>query len=261
MLELNPGANESVSTDSVLRRVDGGDAHKTSVSVVTKLREQHRQRQDLHRAEKSLTLQIRAKCRRLVGGDLDQADALYSAMSGKGEHPLAETALSASGPFLEARARLLASRKEVERQMVKLARSLPVAGWVESTRGLGLAGVAAIIGECGDLSAYSNPAKLWKRMGLAVMGDGSRQRRVPGLEAIEHGYAPARRAVVWNVGACMIKAGGPYREVYETRKAYEVERDPTITKGHAHNRAKRYMEKRIIRDLWRAWRDSAGIAS
>jgi hypothetical protein len=25
--------------------------------------------------------------------------------------------------------------------------------------------------------------------------------------------------------------------------------------GHVHNRAKRYMEKRLIRDLWRAWRD------
>lgn len=25
--------------------------------------------------------------------------------------------------------------------------------------------------------------------------------------------------------------------------------------GHAHNRAKRYMEKRLMRDLWRAWRD------
>jgi hypothetical protein len=112
--------------------------------------------------------------------------------------------------------------------------------------------LAAIVGEAGDLSNYANPAKLWKRLGLAVMPDGTRQRRVTGVEGLEHGYSPARRSVVWNIGACIVKAGGPLKAVYDARKVYETPR--VETKGHAHNRAQRYVEKRFVRDLWIAWR-------
>lgn len=45
---------------------------------------------------------------------------------------------------------------------------------------------------------------------------------------------------------------GPLRLLYDERKAYEAGR--VETPAHAHNRAKRYIEKRLIRDLWRAWR-------
>lgn len=93
-------------------------------------------------------------------------------------------------------------------------------------------------------------------MGLAVMPDGTRQRRVGGVEALDHGYAPARRSVMWNIGACIVKAGGPLKAVYDARKAHEAER--LATKAHAHNRAQRYIEKRFLRDLWVEWRRREG---
>ncbi|MBX9874648.1 MAG: hypothetical protein K2X84_07305 [Beijerinckiaceae bacterium] len=224
--------------------------------IIAEIREQWRRRQAWHRAEKSLTLQAKALCRRLAeGGDKKEAEVIYNAALGKGGHAMAEIALAAFFPLTEARDGVERHRKLVEKRLVKLAKGLPVAPWVEATRGVGLLSLAAIVGEAGDLGAYGNPAKLWKRMGVAVMGDGTRQRRVAGVEALDHGYSPARRSVMWNLGACIVKAGGPLKEVYDARKVYEAER--VATKAHAHNRAQRYVEKRFLRDLWSQWRRAA----
>lgn len=224
---------------------------------IAELREQWRRRQAWHRAEKALTLQAKALCRRLTeDGDKAEADRIYKAALGAGAHPMAEVALAAMLPLTEARDGIGRHRAAVEKRLVKLAKALPVASFVAETRGVGLLSLAAIVGEAGDLGAYSNPARLWRRMGLAVMTDGGRQRRVGGVEALDHGYSPARRSVVWNIGACIVKAGGPLKSVYDARKAYEAER--VETKAHAHNRAQRYVEKRFLRDLWSAWRKGGG---
>ncbi len=154
---------------------------------IAEIREQWRRRQAWHRAEKSLTLQAKALCRRLAdGGDKAEADRIYKAALGKGSHPMAEVALAAMFPLTEARDAIGKHRAAVEKRLTKLAKALPIGPWVEGTRGVGLLSLAAIVGEAGDLSAYSNPAKLWKRMGLAVMPDG-RQRRVSGVGALDHG--------------------------------------------------------------------------
>lgn len=233
--------------------------------IIDNLREMHRQRQDMHRAEKSLTLQIRAICRRLCAGDKGEADVLYKAMEGKGEHEQAMMADVLTTPFKQARAILEGNRKEIEKRMEKAAKTLPVWSWVESISGFGAGSLAAVIGETGDLSNYATHSKVWKRLGLAVI-DGGRQRRVSGADALVHGYSPSRRSIVWNIGQCVFKAqsqrvdketgeikkeAGFYRKIYDARKELELTR--VETKGHAHNRATRYMEKRLMRDLWKAW--------
>ncbi|MBI5940667.1 MAG: transposase [Caulobacterales bacterium] len=191
-----------------------------------------------------------------MAGDKDAAEKLFVSAYGLGEHELAGLALAATFPLIEARQSIEAHRRLVEKRLATLAKALPVAPYVESVRGVGLLSLAAIVGEAGDLASYSNPAKLWKRMGLAVMPDGTRQRRVTGDAAIEHGYSPGRRSVVWNIGSCIVKAGGPLKAVYDARKLYELER--VATRGHAHNRAQRYVEKRFVRDLWSQWRKAEG---
>lgn len=224
--------------------------------TIAEIREQWRLRQAWHRSEKSLTLQCKALCRRLAeNGDKKEAEAIYKAALSNGDHPMGAIALAAFFPLHEARESVAKHRKTVEKRLAKLAGELPVAEWVEGVRGVGIASLAAIVGEAGDLANYSTVPKLWKRLGLAVMPDGTRQRRIAGVEALDHGYSPARRSVVWNVGDCIIRAGGPLKVVYDTRKIYETDR--VETKMHAHNRAKRYIEKRFIRDLWAAWRRAA----
>lgn len=258
-------------------------------ALIQNVIETHRRRVDLMRAMGKLTLQMKAVCRRFCDGDKDAAAPLWNAINGKGEHAHAAAALAWCEPLLMARDTIEDYRKAEEKKLAKLAKQLPVAEWVEAVPGFGVGSLGAVIGESGDLSKYGNPAKLWKRMGLAVI-NGGRQRRVAGDEALIHGYSPERRSIMWNIGACLIKQQGPWRELYLARLATEHQKAldeglipatstkvtvdswakrglPELTKvtkitaahrsaGHMNNRAQRYIEKRLLRDLWRAWRQS-----
>lgn len=233
--------------------------------LIDAIREQWKRRVAWHRAEKSLTLQAKAICRRLCGGCKTEAEKVFKAAHGKGEHDLANIAFAATWPLIEARNVLEVQRKAVEKQLEKMVKGLHVYEWVKATRGVGSLMLAGIVGEAGDVGSYKSVSALWKRMGLAVMPSG-RQRRIAGVEALEHGYSPERRSLMWNIGACILKAqvrkdpedeekriGLDYLgQLYLERKAYEAER--VETKAHAHNRAQRYIEKRFLRQLYAAWR-------
>lgn len=159
-------------------------------------------------------------------------------------------------PYREAWKPLATFRKEYEKRLTHMAAQLPVWPWVEDVRGVSALSLAAVVGETGDLWNYPNPAKLWKRMGLAVI-NGERQRKVTGAAALDHGYAPQRRATLWVIGDCLIKLNqdGPYRTYYLSEKERQRELHPELSDKVTHLRAKRHMEKRFLRDLWRAWRE------
>lgn len=168
--------------------------------------------------------------------------------------------------------------------MEKLAQTLPVwSEWAEGVRGFGARSLAVIVGEAGDLSNYPKKGHLWKRMGLAVV-DGVRQGGLSKSAAkeawIAHGYNKARRSLMFVIGDVMVKAGDEYRAVYLARKEYERDRAEAsgltvapsakipkkresefISDGHIHRMAQRYMEKRLLRDLWQAWNRGKAIFS
>lgn len=153
-----------------------------------------------------------------------------------------------------------AIEKSAVKELEQLAMQLPAwRSFGEAIRGFGPVSLAVILGEAGDLSLYSTHSKLWKRMGLAVM-DGVRQgglaKGASKEDWIVHGYSAQRRSRMWNIGDALIKGNreGKYRTAYLERKAYEIARDPEIKPIKAHRRAQRYMEKRLLRDLWQAWR-------
>ncbi len=157
-------------------------------------------------------------------------------------------------------------KRRCEKEIQQIVQSWPIIGWLKdpARRGFGVVGLGLVLGETGDLSQYANPAKVWKRMGLAVL-DGKAQRRVAGttkakkVEAVSHGFSPRRRSLMHVIGDCLVKGNqdGPYRSLYLERKAYELERLPEEAKPRlliSHKRALRYMEKRLLKDLWLAWR-------
>jgi len=253
--------------------------------VVSQIRMAHRWRCDFHNAEKGMILRIRAATRRLTAtaGDtrtqaLARAAVLYDELDDPQTDLGRETAKSLAA-MLDARDALAGVRKLHQRAMVGLAQELPACEWFTSVPGCGALGLAQIVGEAGDLADYATVARLWKRMGVGLV-DGQRQRRVAGttkeLKAlgIAMGYCPRRRSVLFCLGDSMIKKQGEYRELYLARKQYEVATAEAAglivvpaaaipkghtgeyrSEGHVHNRARRYMEKRMLRDLWRAWRD------
>lgn len=180
---------------------------------------------------------------------------------------------------IEARAPFDKIEDKATKEMEKLAKTLPVwAGFAEPIKGFGARSLAVIIGEAGDLSNYANHSKLWKRMGVAVIGDvrqGGLRKTASKDEWIAHGYNKMRRSRMFVIGDALIKSNGDgkYRQCYLARKEYERERaeaiglivapaakipkkrvDEFMSEGHIHRRAQRYMEKRLLRDLWQAWR-------
>lgn len=221
-----------------------------------------------------MTLQIKSVCRRMSAGDKTLGQALAAAV--EKNDPAAASTIARVFPFIQARELIRIQRKAREKEMVKAARTLAAFPFVAAARGFGELGFAQIIGECGDLSLYSNPAKVWKRMGLAVV-NGKSQRKMSGMDGIEQGYSPVRRSIMWNIGDCIVKSGkgGEYRAFYDSEKIKEQEKARAagltvapsakipkkraaefISELHIHRRAQRKVEKRLLRDLWRFWRDA-----
>lgn len=160
------------------------------------------------------------------------------------------------------------AQSDHQKKMLKLVKQLPVVAWCQGVRGFGLNNLAAILAETGDLSLYLNPAKVWKRLGMAPFHGRmcSTWRREGGLSKEdwkEAGYSPRRRSVGYVVGECMLKANkGEYRQRYEEAKAKlregHPEWEPDEHKQHCHRHGMLVMVKRLIRNLWREWRGQKG---
>lgn len=264
------------STFETLRSgVTGADDHSrggTRLSlVVGPLIEHHRRRVDFHRAEKRLTLQIKGICRRLLmGTGMDRAKAtkesaaLYKAATGKADHPLAMVCQLHTAPLFAARAPLEQGRKDTEKAMEKMVKQLPIWEYWDGIKGVSALSLAALIGEAGDLSKYSNPAKLWKRMGVGLVqnhdGKWTTQGRpgkgAPAEDWVRHGYNKQRRSVLWNIGAGLLRAQKKdnldYYALYAERRLHEEAKG--LKKIEVHRRSQRYMEKRLLREVWKEWR-------
>lgn len=210
------------------------------INVLTELDLQCRQRRQVMTARLRLENQLSALARTVE----------------KTAGSLAAEVARAISPVLAAHAEVLAKQQApFDKAIAKLAERLPVANWVACSVGVGMLSVGLIIGETGDLGEYAGPAKVWRRLGLGVMPDGTRQRRVKDDpdEALQHGYCPRRRSLMHVVGTCFVRnKKSAYRKVYDERKAYELTRG--VKPGPAHMRAMRYAEKRFVVDLWAAWR-------
>lgn len=168
-------------------------------------------------------------------------------------------------------------REQSETMMADLATGLPGAQWVKSVPGATLHSFAVIVGEAGDLGAYSTIGKVWKRFGLAPHEGraASTWRRTGGLKAAEWqtvGFSPARLGQLYGVVLVplfMHKAKNPYGAVYEKGRARYDERVALTqdmpakigdnmnaekwTPKRADNAARRLMVKAFLKDLRVAW--------
>lgn len=164
-------------------------------------------------------------------------------------------------------------RDEIELQMRHLVRELPIYPWAKSVRGFGEIGLAVTVGECGDLSAYSGPRKMRKRLGLAPFdGKAMSSWKKGGLTAedwIAVGYSPKRRAEIFScVGESLSKLQlegaeksgttygrplGPYGAAYVARREATALSHPEWTKAHARGDALRIMTQQLMLDLWCQW--------
>lgn len=257
--------------------------------LVAEIVQLHRMRRRWMKAKNALILQGKAFGRAVCDGDKEAGSAAFDRVIGGKAGPGDDTLIIALAPFAAAIARFDEDIGPIEKRLAKLAKGLPIASFVESVKGLGWSSVATIVGEAGDLSAYPSVAGVWKRMGLAVIDNDGRQRKVADADrAMIHGYNPERRSVVWNAGNNVIGGMGngkrplsgedvdgredwtPYEKLFVHRLRYEAARDPAMrlpdTKEgkesytrYAAARAKRYVEKRMLKDMTLAWRRAVGL--
>lgn len=255
--------------------------------LILSIRELYRQRDDLLRAEGNLARQLKSIAKRAksqVGAQKSLATLSDSILSPEDEsrsgigiqfsHAPSSAlsggvsgqcvidthlrhAANSAAPHLKASYDLLhAQRLQIEKVFTAQTKKLPVwDSFGAPIRGFGPVMLGQIVGVAGDLSLYANPAKLWKRFGLGLVG-GERQRKHKDAELAEaHGYSPRRRAVMSVIGKMMLmNHKAEYRELYLAHKATQREKHPDLSDGHIDNRAHRYVQKRLLLNLWKAWR-------
>lgn len=156
------------------------------------------------------------------------------------------------------------ARDQIEKDMRKAARQLPVYDWAKGVHGFGELGLAVLVGEAGDIGSYPKKGHLWKRLGMAPHNGYaySTWRREGGLSAddwVAAGYSPRRRAEVYAVISEPLfrqqsVVAGPYRAIYDRRRAATAVAHPDWTKAHSHADGLRVMTKYLLRDLWQEWR-------
>lgn len=243
-----------------------------NAALISEIKEQARRYDDLLRAKNRLLLQMQSLCKRQVSHDDDvlvlqsDPDKKYKLVTKKGRelfqawktkdalHPHFPAISVILDPYNQAIAPFKEPIKHTVSVLESSAKRLPIWAWTEKIKGVGPLSFAQIIGAAGDLSRYPSPKYLHKRMGLGVIY-GERQRKCLDKNlALVHGYNPQRRALMFIVGENLIRKRSPtYYDLYLARKDKEFQKNPTASKMVIHRRAKRYMEKALLRDMWVEW--------
>ena len=246
----------------------------------------YEQRRDLLSTASGMTNRLKALTK--IRRGLPVSAKVSEAMILETEYPPIDTLLSARGVLRD-------HLGKIEKQLEQFAEDLPAyASFWKPQRGLSGLGLALIAGEAGDLAGYSTHSKLWRRFGLHVDGGGRAYwKRRPGLSAEDWetaGYCPRRRSIIFQLTDSLLKAQirkdendpdkrvalGEYGALYLREKARQQEKAKaeglTVcpaakipakaaskyrSEGHIHNRAARYVGKKLLRDLWKVWRREA----
>lgn len=150
---------------------------------------------------------------------------------------------------------------EIQQKKARLiASELPAWPDLEEIRGFSAWGLAAIIGEAGDLSKYPGCRALYKRLGFAPdecypRGEMRTGRKIPRM---------ARGRIMGIIAEPLLRQQwrgeregvpghpiGPYGAVYADAKARHLASGKT--KGHADKIARRAMVKGLLHDVHAAW--------
>lgn len=183
---------------------------------------------------------------------------------------------------------------QAELNLGRRLRQHPLGAWVKVTKGVGEKQGARLLAAIGDPcwnTLYERPrtvSELWAYCGLHTDGE-TAVRRARGVRsnwssvAKSRAYLIADSCIKQRCTACKETQGdepnrhasvctcSPYRVIYDEARekyAYAVHRKPCpgctpkpapigspLSPGHQDNCARRYVAKRVLKDLWRAARD------
>ena len=167
---------------------------------------------------------------------------------------------------------ILKIEEELMKKMGKLVKAHSWGEYLLGIRGVGPGIAGSIIGElCGDIYGsikegelkneegklpkakfishgpreFEKTSDLWAFAGYHVK-DGKAVKPKRGEKANWNKYL---KIACFKFAENQIKQGEEYRKIYDLRKAYEMERDSKMSKGHADRRAKRYIIKKFLSNI------------
>lgn len=191
---------------------------------------------------------------------------------------------------------LARAEHQAELNLRRLLRRHPLGPWIKAARGVGEKQGARLLAAIGDPywnDLHGRPrtvSELWAYCGYSVRHPASQGLR-EAHSAPAGGVAPKRQRGQrsnWNetarmraylVSVSIVKAGGPYRDIYDTTRAKYTDATHAtpcvrcgpaghpapvgspLSAGHQHARAVRAVSKEILRDLWIEARRLHGEAS
>ena len=208
----------------------------------------------------------------------EASEVIDNVMEGKSNHPM-EAVIKCTMVGIDQFNDL---KDKIEKAMRKLAEQLPIYAWTQKPeqRGFGTLFLAIVIGETGDLTIgnnfYSNPGKLWKRLGCAPykydgqtkMGStwrSGKEGKLPAEEWAKFGYSPRRRSISYLIGESIVKQnfkpGGTkedkknekYREAWEFHKTRFAQNHPDYTPKRCHLHGMLVATKVLLKTLWWEW--------
>ena len=138
--------------------------------------------------------------------------------------------------------------------------------YLQNVRGVSVLTASKLLYMVGDITRFSQPSKLVKYAGLAVV-EGETDRLKRGKEA---NYKPELKALLLGViGDNLLRADSQYRRIYDERKAYAKTHRPEWGKhpnggdkeynAHYHADARRAMVKRFLIEFWKAGWLASGL--
>jgi hypothetical protein len=163
----------------------------------------------------------------------------------------------------------IADEKKMVRTLRKYMRAKPIyAEWLKYVVGVGETLAFQLIAMLDPISDFADVSHLWAYAGWHCDKEGRAVRRQAGKQS---NWNDKLKVVSFQASECMMKAGGPYRELYDLYRARdEAKNGPprkavkgrlvAFTKGHYHKRALRYVAKIFLSHLWQAWRELEGLS-
>jgi len=189
-------------------------------------------------------------------------------------------------PAVKALSRLLDRISELEHEAVlelqRAVRKHPLYPWIKAQRGIGEKQCARLLAATGDPwwnGLHDRPrtvSELWAYCGyhtLPTSGDGSYQTAAKRAKGQRANWSATAKMRAYLIAESVVKSGGPWREVYDRRKASTADHvhmvacvrcgpsgKPALpgsdwSAGHRHADALRVIAKEILKGLWLASRD------
>lgn len=166
-----------------------------------------------------------------------------------------------------------------------------VVNWLVGVKGIGPRLSGLLIANIGDISRFATVSKLWAYCGQGIV-DGRAVKRTKNQKGP---WSSEMKTTCWKIGQSFVKAGGPYREMYDTYKTRITQRelnkgniiygstgehkvhaahipegvtvpdplpksgDCEWTLGRINNMSTRYVAKQFLSHLWQVWHEIEGL--